>query len=465
MSRERALTLARLAAEFRGGLRSPREVVEEALERIGRGDGELGAFRTVLAEEALTEAAVRSDELQRGEVRGPLHGIPVAVKELFDVAGAPVSYGSQLYADRVASTDAAAVARLRAAGAVVLGLTRSHEFGWGITTQHPQGEGTRNPWDLSRVPGGSSGGSAAAVSVGFAPLALGSDTGGSIRIPASFCGVVGLKPTYGSIPADGAVPLAFSLDHPGPIAACVADLRVAFEVLSGKELTEGRRPERLRIGLAKGLHWPDPSDDVARLFEESISALVRLGAELVELDLGSSGPIREAFTTIQMAEAFYTHNGLLGTFPGRANEYGADVRTRLEAARLVSLPDYLSARRAAMSIRQRFDEALRRVGALLTPVAAGGPSSVADPDTVDLRGERIAFRDLVMNFTTPQDLTGLPALSVPVGLDSDGLPVGVQFTAAAGCEAALLDLAAAFEREISFAEVPPPLHHVPRSSS
>ncbi|HTW99170.1 MAG TPA: amidase, partial [Acidimicrobiales bacterium] len=458
-----APTAAQLAAEYREGSRSPGEAVEELLDRIAREDGELRAFRTVLGDEARREASLRHDELLRGQARGPLHGIPVAIKELFDVAGAPLSYGSRLFAGRIAQGDATAVTRLRSAGAIVIGVTRSHEFGWGITTQHPDDGGTRNPYDYSRVPGGSSGGSAAAVAAGFVPLALGSDTGGSIRIPASFCGVAGLKPTFGAISSEGAVPLAFSLDHPGPIAGCVGDLATAFRALCDVPPAEpGTARSPRRVGVAPGLHWPQPSDDVAALFWRCVEVLSELGIEIVELDLGSSQPIRQAFATIQMAEALHVHRELLGTFPGRAAEYGADVRGRLEAAQSVALSDYLAARRAASAIRRRFDEALRQVDALLTPVAAGGPSSISDADTVLLRGEAMSFRDLVMNYTTPQDLTGLPALSLPVGLDRDGLPVGMQLTAAAGAEVALLRLAGDLEAAVQFRRASAPREIGPR---
>lgn len=449
MSSESPPNVTQLASEFLGGSRSPKEALDEVLARVERDDGELCAFRSVLADEARREAALLSDELARGEARGPMHGIPVAVKELFDVAGANVCFGSRVFARRIAQRDAAAVARLRSAGAVVVGLTRSHEFGWGITTQHPEDGGTLNPWDQNRVPGGSSGGSAAAVSAGFVPVALGSDTGGSIRIPASFCGVAGLKPTYGAVPVDGSVPLAFSLDHPGPIASCVADLRAALAVLTDTQTALPAKQLSLRrIGVARGLHWPQPSDDVVELFDHTVALLASMDSQIVEIDLGASRQIRDTFATLQMAEALYVHREVLGTFPGRAGEYGADVRGRLEAAQTINLDDYLAARHAAVSIRRRFDEAFRDVDALLMPVSAGGPSTVADPDAVTLRGEQIAFRDLVMNYTTPQNLTGLPAVSVPVGLDSDGLPVGMQLTGAAGTEAALLDIAGALEAAV-----------------
>lgn len=426
-----------IASAYRQGELSPSEVVESLLTRIEDIDSEVGAFRQVLADTA-KDAAGESDN-RLGNTPRPLEGIPVAIKELFDVAGANGSHGSQVLAGRIASEDSEAVRRLRAAGAIVIGITRSHEFGWGITTQHATLGSTANPWDLSRVPGGSSAGSAVAVATGMVPLALGSDTGGSIRIPAAYCGVVGLKPTYGRISKRGAVSLAPSLDHPGPIARTVGDAVAALKVLAGQDSgdpstrLQGLNPvrSRIRVGVCPDLHILPLSDDYARLFQTALDALAAAGVEVVEVAFPLAGRIRPAFATIQMAEAYHVHHQTLGTFPDQAPLYGPDVRHRLEMAAEVSLGDYLDALDQARTVAHAFDELLATtVDVLVTPVAAGGPSRRDSPDRVEHRGEAIPFRDLVMGYTVPQDLAGLPAIAVPVGLDGDGIPVGVQMTAA-----------------------------------
>ncbi|HUP17560.1 MAG TPA: amidase [Acidimicrobiia bacterium] len=431
------LDVAGLVSAYREGHLRPTEVVESMLLRIAEVDREVGAFRQVLGESALAEAA-ESDARVAGDAR-PLEGIPVAIKELFDVAGTNGAYGSEVLMGRVAPVDAEAVRRLRSAGAIVVGTTRSHEFGWGITTQHANLGSTANPWDLSRVPGGSSGGSAAAVATGMVPLALGSDTGGSIRIPAAFCGVVGLKPTYGRVSKRGIVSLAPSLDHPGSIARSVNDAVAALSVLAGHDpedpttrLTELNPPRsRPKVALCPDLHPVPLCNDHSALFADAVDRLGAMGMEVVEVEFPLADIIRPAFGKIQMAEAYHVHSATLGTFPSRAALYGVDVRNRLEIAAEVQIADYLDARRDALAVTASFAEIFASgIDLLVTPVAAGGPSRRDRPDRVEHRGESIAFRDLVMGYTVPQDLSGLPAVTVPVGLDDDGLPVGVQLTAA-----------------------------------
>jgi len=462
------LGLWRLAVDdLRMGYRrkeySPVEVVAELLARVERLDPEFGAFRQVLAESAMQDAARITDELAGGSSRGPLHGIPVAVKELFDVQGALGCYGSQVFATRIATRDSAAVDRLRAAGAIVIGITRSHEFGWGITTQHAQLGSTRNPWSKDRVPGGSSGGSAVALATGMVPLALGTDTGGSVRIPAAFCGVVGLKPTYGTISKRGVVPLAPSLDHVGPMARTTGDLAIALQALAGYDpddpttdrrplpdmpATAGGRLEGLKVGTAPSLHLTPLAPDFDEIFTRALAVAAEAGAEIVEMAVPHAERIRPAFTALQMAEAYHTHSVTLGTFPSRAADYGADVRGRLEAAAEVGILDYLNAQAEARQIRRRFEDAFDLVDVILTPVSAGPPSRTADPDEVKHLGRSQPFRELVMDYTVPQDITGLPACAVPAGFDTDGLPVGVQATAPARREDLCLRVASALQERL-----------------
>ena len=448
------LSVTELTDVYKHGKVSPLEVIEMSLRRIERLDPAIGGFREVFHERAINEARERSDELARGEWAGPLHGIPVAIKELFDVEGAVGCYGSTVLLDRIAPSDAAAVARWREAGAIVIGVTRSHEFGWGITTQHAELGSTLNPWNTDRVPGGSSGGSAAALAVGMVPLALGSDTGGSIRIPACFCGIAGIKPTYGRVAKRGAVSLAPSLDHPGPLARTVPDLAIGLAAMAGFDASDPstlpvQPPSQsvmpsvagVRVGLVADLHPRALREDHQARFDAATEAMSDAGARLIDLSFPGAEEIRPTFATIQMAEAHHVHSSVMGIFPRRASEYGADVRGRLEMSADITLADYLSALEAKRALRHRFARLFDEVDVVMTPITAGGPSTTSEPDvSFDGTGEA-PFRDIVMDYTVAQDLFGLPVCAVPNGLDGDGLPLGFQLTGPTLSENAVMDAA------------------------
>ena len=441
------LSVARLGALYEAGETTPTEVLAATLERIDRLDGTVGAFAEVRAERATAEATERAAELRRGASRGPLHGVPVAIKELFDVAGAVGDYGSEALAGRVSDADAELVRRLRAAGAVIVGVTRSHELGWGITSQHARRCSPRNPWDLARVPGGSSGGSAAAAAAGMVPAAVASDTGGSVRIPAAFCGVAGIKPTLGRISRAGGLALAPTLDTPGVVAGRVEDLWPLLVAMSGphagdpatlaEPLPPGGDAESfgdglagVRVGIAEALAGPVPwGEGTTAGFDRTCEALLAAGAALVEVDLPAAEDMLAAFVPLQMAEAYDFHNRQLGLYPERAADYGADVRGRLRMASEVTIGEYMAARRRRLEFIWTFDRVFESLDVLLTPISAVGPSTVEDPDSVLVDGEPRALREVVMGFTVPQNLTGLPTVALPVGFDGDGLPVGMQFTA------------------------------------
>jgi aspartyl-tRNA(Asn)/glutamyl-tRNA(Gln) amidotransferase subunit A len=319
------LDAAALKAAYESGEATAAGAVSELGQRIEDLNGDIGAFTTLTLDRARDDAQRLDAELAAGHDRGPLHGIPVGIKELFDVESAVTTYGSPMLADRVASADGEAVARLRRAGCIVMGLTRSHEFGWGITNQNVALGSTRNPWDLDRVPGGSSGGSAAAVGSGMVPLALGSDTGGSIRIPSAFRGAAGFKPTYGTVSKAGAVALAPSLDHPGPIARTVADLASAIVALAGYDAEDPTTLRRdfdppdlaaglagVRIGLCEDLHYLEPTSDHRAVFDRAVEAAAAAGAEVVAVELPEAGVIRGSFAATQMAEARQYHEADLG---------------------------------------------------------------------------------------------------------------------------------------------------------
>ena len=462
------LSVTELTDAYKHGKVSPLEVIEMSLRRIERLDPAIGGFREVFHERAINEARERSDELARGEWAGPLHGVAVAIKELFDVEGAVGCYGSTILLDRIAPSDAAAVARWREAGAIVIGVTRSHEFGWGITTQHAELGSTLNPWNTDRVPGGSSGGSAAALAVGMVPLALGSDTGGSIRIPACFCGIAGIKPTYGRVAKRGAVSLAPSLDHPGPLARTVPDLAIGLAAMAGFDASDPstlpvQPPSQsvtpsvagVRVGLVADLHPRALREDHQARFDAATEAMSDAGARLIDLSFPGVEEIRPTFATIQMAEAHHVHSSVMGIFPRRASEYGADVRGRLEMSADITLADYLSALEAKRALRHRFARLFDEVDVVMTPITAGGPSTTSEPDvSFDGTGEA-PFRDVVMDYTVAQDLFGLPVCAVPNGLDGDGLPLGLQLTGPTLSENAVMDAAAGIAAVLPSPGFPP----------
>jgi aspartyl-tRNA(Asn)/glutamyl-tRNA(Gln) amidotransferase subunit A len=409
--------------------------------RIGAVDELLGGFTALCLERALQEARDSEAAWARGEARA-LEGVPFGVKDLFDTEGVRTAYGSPMFASNVPARDAEAVRRARKAGAILVGKTQTHEFAWGITSVNRALGSAHNPWALDRVSGGSSGGSAVVLAAGEVPIALGSDTGGSIRVPAAFCGVVGLKPTFGRISGAGAWPLARSLDHPGPMARSPADAALLLEALSGVDpadpVTEDvllgnvrgdleRGLDGMVVGLCEDLHRVPLARGVGNVFEATLRTLEAAGGRLVEVALPEAELVLPSFRTIQSAEALDTHRRA-GLYPARRDEYGEDVRSRLDAAVGVTVEQYLAASADRQRVRAGFARLFASCDVLVTPVSAGSPVSVGD-ETVMHDGVELTFRDLVMSYTTPQDLAGLPACSVRAGFDALGIPVGVQFTA------------------------------------
>jgi aspartyl-tRNA(Asn)/glutamyl-tRNA(Gln) amidotransferase subunit A len=421
-----APTARELAAAVRAGRTDPVELVERALSRLAECDDELRAFVEVDAEGARAQARALAGQ----PVEGPLHGVPVAVKDIYDVAGQVTRAGSRVPPGPAASRDATAVARLRAAGAVVLGRTRTHEFAWGLATWHPQLGGTRNPWDTRRTAGGSSGGSAAAVAAGVVPLALGSDTGCSIRLPAAWCGLVGHKPTHGLVPLDGVVPLAPSLDTGGALVRDAADARLALEVLSGRPLPAPVPVDGLRLGRAA-------LDGLPPVVAEALAAT---GAR--EVVLPQMERLPALYGAVQGPEALAWHRAT-GRWPEHADAYGQDVRGRLELCEALTAEQVSAAGQDRLQLRADVARLFEDVDVLLLPVASCGPSRTASPeDRPDGRGP---LRGAVMPWTVLANLCGLPACAVPVGTDAEGLPAAVQVVGRPGDDARVLDVAAALQ--------------------
>jgi aspartyl-tRNA(Asn)/glutamyl-tRNA(Gln) amidotransferase subunit A len=443
------LTARELVERYTTHELSPVEVVEAVVRRIQDREPALNAFGALRLEQGLDEAR-RAERAYAGrpERPPPLLGVPLVVKDLFDTAGLETTYGSPMFQGHVPDADAAAVRRARGAGAIVLGKTATHEFAWGITSYNAHFDWGRNPWAPDRVSGGSSGGSAVALAVGEAALALGSDTGGSIRVPAAFCGVVGLKPTYGHIDTMGVFPLAPSLDHVGPMARTPADVALLYGVLARAEgagsraagaaspFETGGGVEGLRVAMCDDLIAVALTDDVRTAFESSLRLLEDLGARIVEAALPEAAEVLPTFRTIQGAEALAVHRRA-GLFPTRRDEYGEDVGGRLDAAQKIAFDDYRDAALARELLRAAFVRLFEVTDVLLTPVAAGPPVRRGSEE-LDHLGSTVPFRDLVLPFTTPQDLAGLPACAVRAGFDALGVPIGVQLTGPPGGEVTVL---------------------------
>ena len=450
-----------LRRRYRDRQLSPVEVVEAAAARIERVDPLLNAFVTLNLERAREAAEEAKRRFAAGTER-PLEGVPLAVKDLLDTERLRTTYGSSIFGEHVPRADAEAVRRAREAGAILLGKTGTHEFAWGITCDNPHYGACRNPWDRDRISGGSSGGSAVALAAGLVTLALGSDTGGSIRIPASFCGVTGLKPTYGRVSTAGTFPLAPSLDHVGPMAQRPRDAWRLYEAIAGDgggaAFRERREPtfEGVRIGLSGDSGGVAPSEEVERTLADCVAAARDLGAEVVEVEFPAAELVEDTFVTIQRAEALETHRRL-GLFPERGAEYGADVRARLEQATAIGLADYMAATADRGRVTAAFADLFAEVDVLVTPVSPVSPVRVGETATL-LRGHEADFRKLVLAATTPQSLAGLPACTVRAGFDADGLPVGVQVSGPQSADARVTGLAEAlFEATAAVQEQRPVL--------
>lgn len=423
------LSAGELLDGYRSRVISPVEVLDSLAARIDEHNPRLMAFTTLCLDRAREEARAADSAYRRGEAAGSLSGVPIGAKDLFDTAEVRTTYGSPMFVDHVPAADAEAVRLVREAGAILIGKTQTHEFAWGITSVNELMGTSRNPWALDRVSGGSSGGSAVALAARLVPLALGSDTGGSIRVPSNFCGIVGLKPTYGRISTAGIFPLARSLDHPGPMARTPADATRLFRVLADDHEGDAEREptlERVRIGVCPDLHAVSLAPEIQAAFEAACDAARARGAQLIEVALPEAVDAYSNFGVIQRCEALFTHEQA-GLFPARRGEYGHDVFDRLELAQTMTLPDYLQSTVWRELLRAGFQRVFEQVDLLVTPVSAGSPPTIGE-ERVEHLGQEIDFRELVMSYTVLQDLIGLPACTVRAGFDGLGVPTAVQLT-------------------------------------
>ena len=436
------MSVAEVARRIRAGELSPREAVESYLERIGQLDGAINAYISVRGDEALAEAD--------RALEGPLRGVPVAVKDVIDVAGAPTTAASKILAGNVAARDAVCVERLRRSGAIVLGKLNTHEFAFGAMTTSLHFGAAHNPWALDRICGGSSGGSGAAAATDMAAGTLGTDTAGSIRIPACFCGVTGLRPSTGSVPTDGVVPVSWSLDTVGPIARSGEDCALLLSVLTGEPFELGEGVRGLRIGVVDELfERADPA--VADRARAAVEELRSLGAAVQPVEVALLEEAGAILQLLMLPEAAEFH---LPWLRKRLADYGDDVRARLLAGLLMPATAHVTGLRA----RRWFRDELRKLFDRVDLIAAPEMPIVAPPighNDVEVKGERMPYRLSLIPFNSPWTLAGLPVASMPAGF-VDGLPVGLAVVGRPRDEATVLRAVHTFQRATDWHERRPP---------
>ncbi|MGH9713418.1 MAG: amidase [Candidatus Acidiferrales bacterium] len=432
---------------------SPVELVDAALARIERLNPELNAFLTIVAEDARRKARVAEGLIRRGGATGPLYGIPISLKDNYWTRGIRTTAGSKILANFVPGRDSDVASRLAQAGAILLGKTNMHEFAYGITNENPHYGAVRNPWVRDRISGGSSGGSAVAIATGMCFASMGTDTGGSIRIPASLCGIVGLKPTFGLVSVAGVVPLAESMDHAGPLARTVADVCIVLQAVAGKypkgavapDFRNLRKsmPRKFRLGWPKEYFFDRVDAEVRGAIDAAAKCLEALGARIEEVSLPHLADSVEPGTNIALAEATCYHESQ-GYFPARAAEYGEDVRRRLGFGREVRAVDYLNAFAVKREVEKDFHAAFERVDAILAPALPIAAPKLGENELI-VAGEKETVRSALVRMNRPANLTGHPAISVPCRFTRAGLPIGLQLTGPHWGEARLLAIVQAYE--------------------
>jgi aspartyl-tRNA(Asn)/glutamyl-tRNA(Gln) amidotransferase subunit A len=458
------VTISELGQKIRDRSISPVELTHDCLNRIEKLNPTLNAFITVTAESALERARLAEREIFRGTYLGPLHGIPIGLKDIIDVAGVRTTAASALFKDRVPTEDAQVVRRLRCGGAIILGKQNLHEFAYGGSSMIGFFGEVRNPWDPTRVAGGSSGGSAASVAVGLGFAAVGTDTAGSIRLPAAYCGVVGVKPTFGRVSTRGVVPLSSSYDHVGPLTTSVYDAALMLQVLSDYDSANpcadrpapslvsafDEFPTNLRVGIPRPFFFDDLDPEVAEAIDKAIQIFAGLHAEIRDIKLQVSTD-----RTLASAEAYAYHK----TFVDRSPElYQSATLARIQSGANISAPDALRASRDLQASRHAIQEVFDEVDVLLTPTVPIPPPRIADlrehPD--QLRPQEL----LMLRNTRPFNVWGIPTISVPCGFTKDGLPIGLQLAAAPWHGIVLLQAAYAYEQATEWHKKRPELRTI-----
>ncbi|MFD6169135.1 amidase [Streptomyces coeruleorubidus] len=448
------LSLVEASRAVRARELSPVELTESVLARISAVEGRLGAYVTVAADAALAAAVRAEREISGSGPRGPLHGIPMALKDLIDAEGIPTTASSHVRTGHVAERDSRVAERLGTAGAILLGKTHTHEFAYGLTT--PQ---TNNAWDHSRVAGGSSGGSAVAVAAGGATFAMGTDTGGSIRVPAALNGVVGLKPTYGLVPRTGVTSLSWSLDHVGPLARTVQDAALVLSATAGHDPRDpasvsgpmldrfpGGDLRGLKVGVPRNHYFDRVTPEVEESVRGAIERLAELGAELVDVEIPMARYIQAVQWGLMVPEATAYHERSLRATP---DLYAADVRILLEAGELTTAGDYLRAQRARTMMRDAWARMFDGIDVLAAPTVPMTAAEAGQQAVEWADGTTEAVSDSYVRLCAPANITGVPALTLPVGHDHAGLPIGMQLMARPFHDATVLRVGRVYEESVA----------------
>jgi aspartyl-tRNA(Asn)/glutamyl-tRNA(Gln) amidotransferase subunit A len=456
------LSILQASEELRSGIITPTELLAETLERIDQLDSDIQAFVTVMRDQAYEEAEKAENEQRTGFFRSPLHGIPIAIKDLIAVRQVRMTAGSKVLADYVPQEDATVVEQLRRAGAVIVGKTNTHEFAYGTYTPP-----TRNPWNLARIPGGSSGGSAAALAASMCYGAIGSDTGGSIRIPSACCGVTGLKPTYGRVSTYGVIPLSWSLDHVGPMARSAEDCAILFDAIarydprdpnsvSGPPTkasasliggAEGRGPlslQGIKLGIPSEQFVAPLDPEIRAAWRAALLVLQEEGAEVVDVEL--QRPPMDTYRTIQMPEASLAHMER-GWLTARLEAYGERTRSRLLQGQTIPAVDYLRAQQQRRAFSSNLRSIMQKVNALVLPTVPM-PAILIEQADQDMLIDGVTENATValLRLTMPFNLAGLPAISLPCGFTAGSLPIGLQVVGKPFEESMILRIAHAYQQ-------------------
>jgi aspartyl-tRNA(Asn)/glutamyl-tRNA(Gln) amidotransferase subunit A len=452
------LSIQELSGHIKHRRLSPREVVRAHLERCDRLNPQLNAFVTLVPDKAEALAGQAEKEIASGSYIGPLHGIPIGLKDIFDTAGIRTTHGSSFYRDNIPEEDAASVKLLKQSGAIIIGKCNTHEFAAGSTTNNPWYGASRNPWDTERSPGGSSGGSGAAVAAFLCPGATGTDTGGSIRNPAACNGIVGLKPTYGRVSLRGIYPNAWSLDHPGPLTRKVFDAALMLQAMAGyvrhdptsadmpvPDFTSGIEQgiNGMRLAFCPDLHFGEIDHAVENALEKAGSVFKDLGASVETVLFPEKEIVPKTRYILSRAELLSVHRERFAENP---EGYGEDLQKRLKKIETVTAEDYIGACYNRLIIRRAFDELLKEIDALILPSAPCVAPLVID-GTSTINGRTVDFGDVGVALRQPINVAGLPSLAVPVGF-SGGLPLSMQIIGPAWGEAKVLRIGHAFEQSV-----------------
>ena len=444
----------------------PSELVEAHIERINATDDKLNSFVTILSESALQSSFIAEKEIMNGNYRGPIHGIPIGLKDLYDTAGTITTVGSKIYRERLPQEDATVVSRLKEAGAIVVGKLQMHEFALGATSINPHDGPARNPWDTERITGGSSGGSASSVAAGQCMASLGTDTGGSIRIPSALCGIVGLKPTFGRVSRKGVFPLSWTMDTVGPMTRTVEDAALMLNAMVSFDPSDpGSSPHEtedftsklglgikgITIGVPQEYFYETTSPEVKEALNSAEKVFESLGAKVIPISIPVLEHSLAISGTIMLTEAASVHERNL---KDRPFDIGDDVRLRLTQGSLYSAVDYLKAQRGRHEFNNQIDKAMETVDILLAPTVGIGAPKI-DDKTVVLNGVEYPALALMPRLTRPHNICGLPTISIPCGFTSSGLPIGMQLAGRAFEDSVVIQTANAYENATDWTKQSP----------